>query len=128
MLPGQQALLQLERSGVELVVRAMLGDELVVRATLDDAAVVKHDDHVGVAHGREPVRNHERGTPVHEGVHAPLHDLLGARVDGGRCLIQDHDRRVCNGRARNGEQLALTLRELGGVVGQHRVVALAGAE
>ena len=73
------------------------------------------------------MRDHERGTSVHEGVHALLDDLLGAGVDGGGRLVQDHGRGVGDGRARNGEQLALALRELGGVVGEHGLVAVGKA-
>ena len=39
---------------------AARGHQLVVRAALDDPAVVEHDDHVGAADRREPVRDDER--------------------------------------------------------------------
>ncbi len=38
-----------------------------------------------------------------------LHDGFGTGVDGGGRLVQDHDRRVCNRRPRDGDQLALAL-------------------
>jgi len=80
--PCPIALFELEGTGVELIVRAVLGDKLLVRTTFDDVTVVEDDYHIGVAHGGEPVRDHERGAALHEGVHAVLDDLLGAGVDG----------------------------------------------
>jgi hypothetical protein len=43
-----------------------------VRALLDDAAVLEHDDQVGVADRREPVRDHERGPAGEQAAGAPL--------------------------------------------------------
>ena len=37
-----------------------------MRSLLDDAAVVQHQDAVAGQHGREPVRDHERGAPLHQ--------------------------------------------------------------
>ena len=42
---------------VELGVLAAVRHQLLVRADLDDARAVEHDDEVGHAHGREPVRD-----------------------------------------------------------------------
>ena len=95
-----------------------------MRAALDDAAVIQADDHVGVAHGAQAMSDHKRGASVHERIHAALHDGLGARVDGGRGLVQDHDGRVGHGGARNAHELALALGELRAVVGEHGVVAV----
>ena len=94
---------------------------------LDDAAVVQADDRVGVAHGGEAVRDDKRRATLHELVHALLHDGLGAGVDGARCLVQDHCRRIGDSGARNRDQLALALRQLGAVAGEHGVVAVGQA-
>ena len=44
-------------------VAAARGEQLLVRADLGDAAAVEHDDLVGVADGREPVRDRDRRPP-----------------------------------------------------------------
>src|SRR5438105_12192022 len=52
-----------EPPGLELEHRPVAAAErhqLVVRAQLDDAAALQHADAVGVAYGREPVRDEER--------------------------------------------------------------------
>ena len=65
--------------------------------------------------------------PAHQGVHAVLHQLLGAGVDGGGGLVQDEHRRVGHGRPGNGQQLPLALGEVGAVAGEHGVVAVGQA-
>ena len=40
-----------------------LGHQLVMRAALDDFAVAHDQNQVGVADGRQPVRDEERGAP-----------------------------------------------------------------
>ena len=82
-----------------------------------------HDD-VGVLDGAEAVGDDEDGASGHEGVHALLDHGLGVGIDGGGSLIHDHHRWVGDGGTRDGEQLALTLREVRAVRDQHRVVAL----
>ncbi len=93
-------------------------------AALDDAALVHDHDAVGVLDGAQTVRDHEGGAALHEGVHALLHHLLGARVNARRGLVQDERRRVGHRGARDGEKLALALRELRAVAGDHGVIAL----
>ena len=94
-----------------------------MRAALDDAAVFEDHDGVGVADGGQAVRDHKRGAATHDAVHTALDELFGARVDGARGLVQDEHRRVGNGHARDGEQLALALRQVGAVSRDRRVVA-----
>ena len=76
-------------------------------AALNDAALLHDDDAVGVAHGGEAVSYHEGGTSAHQGVHAVLHQLLGARVYGGGGLVKYQHRRV--GHSRTGYSYQLTL-------------------
>ena len=125
--PWARGLVQFQRAGVELIVGALEFEQVVVRAALDDAAVVQHHDGVGVAHGREAVGDDEHGAALHQGVHAALHDGLGARVDGRSGLVEDHHRRVGHGRAGDGQQLPLALAEVGAVALQLRIVALGQA-
>ena len=48
-------------------------DQLLVRADLGDAALVEDDDLIGVAHGREPVRDRDRRPPFGEPLERLLH-------------------------------------------------------
>ena len=86
--------------------------------------MIQHHDRVGVAHGGQPVGDDENRAALHQRVHALLHDALGAGVDGGGGLVQDHHGRVLHSGPGNGDQLPLALRKAAAVAGQHRVVAL----
>ena len=68
--------------------------------------------------------NDEAGAAVHQAVHAALHQRFGAGIDGGGGLVQDQHRGIGHGRAGDGQQLALSLREVGTIAGKHGVVAL----
>ena len=68
--------LQLKRTGVELVVGAVLSHEFVVGAAFDDLAVVEDHDDVGVLDGRESVGDDEDGASFHERIHAALDEGL----------------------------------------------------
>ena len=121
---GRFESLQLEGPGIELVILALLFQQLVVCAALDDAAVVHDHDHIGVADGGQAVGDHEDRAAFHEGVHAGLDDLLGAGIDGGSGLVQDHDRGVGHGRAGDGDQLALALGQAGSVALKDGVITV----
>ena len=49
------------------------------------------------------------GASLHQGVHARLHQLLGAGIDGGGRLVEDQRRRVRHSRPGNGDELPLPL-------------------
>ena len=75
-------ILHSELAGVELSVEAVLCEQLSVCAPLDYRAVVHNQDNIGVADGREPVRNNEARSAVHQRVHRLLDMHFCARVDG----------------------------------------------
>ena len=95
-----------------------------MRAALDDAALLQDHDAVAVLDRGQAVRNHERRAPLHQGVHAALHQRFGARVDGGGRFVQNQRGRVGNRGAGNRQQLPLPLREVCAVARQHRIVAV----
>ena len=68
------------------------------------------------------MRDHKGGASAHDAVHAALDKLFGTRVDARSGLVQDEHRRVGDGHARDGEQLALALRQVGAVGRDRRVV------
>ena len=118
---------QLELSGIEPVVPAFLFQKLFVVALLFDLPVLDDHNAVGIAHGGEPVGNDKHRPSLHEGVHALLDEGLGAGVDGGSGLVQDHHRGIGHGGPGDGQQLALSLGEVGSVAGDHGLVALGEA-
>ena len=61
---------------------------------------------------------------VHETVHALGDDLLGTGINARSCLVKYHYRRIGYRGTRYGYKLALTLRELRTILGEHRIVAL----
>ena len=70
------------------------------------------------------MRDDEDRAALHQLIHAALDDGLGAGVDGGGGLVQDHDRGIGDRGARDSEQLPLALREVGAVVRELGLVAL----
>ena len=95
-----------------------------MRALLDDAAVLEDDDQVGVADGREAVRDHERRPAGEEGAERPLDLPLGADVDRGSRLVEDQDARVGEQGARERDELALAEREARAALLELRLVAV----
>ena len=75
-------------AGDERRVAAAAREQLVVRAELDDAAAVEHDDLVGVADGREPVRDRDRRPPLRQplerGLDEPARSACRARTSPRR--------------------------------------------
>ena len=93
-------------------------------APLYDSSLLQHHDTIRIAHRGEAVGDDEGGSPLHQLVHAILDDAFGSGIDGGGGLIQDKDRRICNGRPGNGQKLALSLAEAAAVAGQDCVISL----
>ena len=114
-------------AGVELVVLATGSEEFVVCAPLNDAAPLEHDDTVTITHGGQAMGDDKSGAPLHERVHALLHESLGARVDAAGCLVEDEHRRVGNGCTGDGEQLAFTLAQVSTIGIKNGLVAITQA-
>ena len=70
------------------------------------------------------MRDDEHRAALHELIHAALHERLRAGIDGAGRLVEDHDRRVGYGRARNAQQLALALAQAAAVALEYSVVAV----
>src|SRR6266516_174410 len=83
--------LPLELGAVQLGVEAAAGQQLVVAAALDHAAVVDHQDPVGLADGRQPVGDHQRGAAGQGGLERPLDRDLGLGVQVGGGLVEHDD-------------------------------------
>ena len=65
-----------------------------MRSRLDDLAGVEDEDLVCAAHGREAVRDDERGAPLHEVRKRLLDQAFGLGVERARRFVENEDRRV----------------------------------
>jgi len=72
-------------------VQTVAGDELRVAAEFDDLAAVEHDDAIGALNGREPVRDHDRGAPLHQRIQSGLDVALRLGVERGGGFVEDQD-------------------------------------
>src|SRR5689334_11647975 len=71
--PASTAELRITQRGIGTVARRQLG----MGAALDDAAILHDDDFVGVLHGRQAMRDHERRAIAHEADQRLLDPPLG---------------------------------------------------
>ena len=84
-----------------------------------------HDaDQIGADHGREAVRDDDRGAAAHQTAQRRLHLPLRIGVERRGRLVEQQDRRVLQHRARDGDALPLAAREPDAVLADRRVVAL----
>ena len=121
---GNACLFQFERTGVELIVGALLGEQLLVVAAFDDVSMIQYHDDIAVADGGEPVSDDKDSASIHQAVHTLLYNGFGTGIDGRSCLVQDHNRRVCHCRTGNGQQLPLALGKTGAAAGEDGIIAV----
>ena len=73
--------------------------------------MVEHDDLVGVAHGRQPVRNRDRRPALGQSVERLLHEPLRLGIERACRLVEDEYRRIAQNRPRDRDPLLLSPRE-----------------
>ncbi len=83
------------------------GDQARVGALLDDAAVLQDKNAVGAKHGREPVRDDERGAVLHGALEGLLHQRFALGVERRRRLVEQQHLGVAQDCPRDGDPLAL---------------------
>src|SRR3954464_8774516 len=93
-------------------------------ALLGDFAAFEDDDLAGSADGGEAVGDDYGGAAVEEALQAALDRFLGADVDVGGGLVEDEDAGLGEEGAGEGDQLALTGRELDAALADFGVEAL----
>jgi hypothetical protein len=113
---------------VEPPVGALLLHQHVVRTDLHDLAAVHHHQPVGLAQGREAVRDGDGGAALHQVVERLLDLLLGLGVDRRGGLVEDQDARVDEQRAGDADALALAARQALAALADERVVAMRQAQ
>ena len=92
------------------------------RALLHDPALLEDRDAVYLPHRIEAVRDDDGGPALEERGHCRLDPALGGRIEAGGCLVQDHQPRIPEEDAGQGEELGLAGGEARGAV-HHRVEA-----
>jgi len=106
----------------ELLIHAVLCDELVVAALLGDLPSAEHDDVVGAADGRQPVRHDHRRAAADERLQRRLHELLALSVERGSGLVEEEDARVVDDGARDRDALLLPAAHLPAALSALRLV------
>src|SRR5438105_9087995 len=112
---------------VEVCVLAAGGEQLLVRAALDDAPLVEDADEVGVAHGRDAVRDDKAGALAHHAAQLGEDFLLGVGVNGRERVVEDEYARLAQHRARDRRALLLPARERDAALAHQRVEAFGEA-
>ena len=87
-------------------------------------SLLKNHDNVRVLYRRQSVSDNKYRTTFHQSIHTTLYDGFCSRIDGRSCLIQNHNRRICNCRTGNGNQLSLSLGQTASVTGKHSIIAV----
>jgi len=91
-----------------------------VAAALGNRAILNHENLVGVANRRKPVRDDQRRTRGHRFVEGALHCGLALGVEVRRGLIEDHQVRCLQQEARQCNSLFLAAREPIAPLAHHR--------
>lgn len=99
--------------GVQPAVQAVfLTHQCIMRAVFHHAPMLEHHNTVQPPHGRQTMRHHQHRAPLHQPLHGLLHQSLGLRIQTGRCLIHDQNRRIGQKSTGNGHTLALPAGQL----------------
>ena len=109
---------------VELPVAAAAREQLVVRAALDDLAAFEHQNLIGAANRRQPVRDDERRPAVAQRSQAVLDHRLALAVEARRRFVEQQDPRIGENRARDRHALALAAGQPDAALADDRLVPL----
>jgi len=93
---------------VEIRIVAAGQDQLVVATPFDDASCAQHHDQVCPAHGRDAMRDDERGPSERKGLEVGQDALLCLGIDSGQGVVQDQDARIAHERSRQRRALLLS--------------------
>jgi len=89
-------------------IMASAGKEFLVRAFFQYRSFFQDDYPVGKTHRGKPMGDYDGGSANHHRFKAFLYLRLGKRVDAGRCLVQDENRRILQEYAGKRYELSLS--------------------
>src|SRR5579884_2982797 len=98
--------------------------QLLVRALVHQRALFQHEDLVGPADLREPVRDEQRGAAMLRPLQRPLDLILRGAVYGAGRVVEDQDARVGEQRPRDRQALPLAAGERHAALADHRLIAV----
>ncbi len=113
-----------ELAVVQCGVTAAAFQQFMMVAVLDDVTMFHIQNQVRVTDRRQPVRDDEAGASCHQSCHGFADFRLGPVIDGAGSLVEYQDRRVRKEDAGDGEQLALSDRQVPGLVVEYGIVAV----
>ena len=93
-------------------------------ASLHDLSVLKHHDRVRIAHGTQPVGDHENRSSFHELIHSLLDQGFRSGIHRRSSFIQYQYRGICHGCPGDGQELTLSLGQVCPVGSHHRIISL----
>lgn len=108
---------------VELGVQAAGSNQFVVGAVLSQLSVFNDKNSVGVENRGQVVRDDDRCLVLHQTLEGFEYGLFGLRVQSGRGLIQNKNRRIADHCTRDRDPLALAPGKSDAAFADHCVVA-----
>lgn len=93
-------------------------------AAFDNTAFVHDANHVGIAYGREPVRNHQCSTVLHQAFECLLDQLLALAIEGAGGFVQYQYGWILEYGSRYGYALALASAEAAAAVADIGLITL----
>src|SRR5690349_13311177 len=93
-------------------------------SAIDDTAMLEYENEVSRHDARQAMRDHERAAVARKPVELLLDCPLGVRVQRGRRLVEDQDRRVFENRACDGDALSLAAGQHDAALADDRLVLL----
>ena len=121
---GHAALLRTELGLDDLLVRRVVGEQLVVRAATDHAAVLEHHDQVGVADGRDPLRDDQHRRVAGDRLERRAQPGVGGQVERGERVVEDVDLRLADQRPGDGQPLPLAAGDVAAALGDRGLQAV----
>src|SRR5439155_773757 len=113
-----------ELAMIEVGVELAAFEEFGVSSAFRNLSVLEHDDAVGPAHGRKPVRDEEGRAALGQSVQGLQQSVFGFDVERAGRLVEDQNGRVLQQGARNRNALALAAGERRPALADHGVVAV----